>query len=981
MPPRLNNLTDEASIHCQELSAEDVNTLDISNSHLSIIHVNIRSVRRNFSILESFLSFHNFAYDIICITETWLTQNVDTFNLDNYRKFCLYRNSHGGGIMIFLKNCFTVNIITDMTYISNEVEILSLSISNNSINFNLACIYRPPSQSLDTFNFNLSDRILPYFNSSNTFVCGDFNANLFNPSGLHLINNFISTFLSHNYFLLINLPTRYSPENPITKYSLLDQIWCNFNPPSSFHSIVFNTDIADHLPIMCYFKFEQTNLTEVITTRKLNCEENITNFITNVQNTDFISDTTSYNANVLASDFFDKIYNAYFNSFPLVSIRRRRQIRRREWMNDDLRRLIKKKHKLYKMYRKEEITRRSYAVYRNLLSCLIRKSKELFYLVKLDKSKNNSRVLWKQINEITNRKFLNETICIKVNDRQLSNSELCTYFNNHFSSIATSISNNIPRNSSTFELLSPRILNDCNFYPVTVQEVKNVMQLFKSKSVFMNDIRPSLLLRVVDTICPILCNLFNACFRDSIFPDCLKTARVIPIFKSGDKNNFNNYRPISNLTIFNKIFEKIIYNRIITFIDSENFIVPAQYGFKKDSSTTLAILDFISHVRTSFNNKYFTISLFLDLKKAFDTVDIEILLSKLEHYGFRLDVNKFFKHYFLNRKQYVNIGDHKSDFKNVTIGLTQGGILSPIIFNIFINDIYHFSKTHNFNVTLFADDAVFYISGPDFNALIDRLNHFISKLNQWLESNLLCPNTAKTKLMLFNKSSNIVLPDVYFNGVVLEWVDNFKYLGVFVDSRLSFSTHTMFLTRKISSVLGIMYASRSFLNTAALKTLYYSLVYSIIAPSIIIYGNTFNTHTNPIKILINKIVRLILNVKYDANRVPLLSTNASYLKLGFLKFDDIRDFFLLKFIRTALYFNPHLLEKYFSMYIPYHSYNTRQFRLISPPARTEILKRSTVFKCISLFNSLPDFLTVPMSHSKFKKLFKQFILERYRTEL
>ena len=344
-------------------------------------------------------------------------------------------------------------------------------------------------------------------------------------------------------------------------------------------------------------------------------------------------------------------------------------------------------------------------------------------------------------------------------------------------------------------------------------------------------------------------------------------------------------------------------------------------------------------------------------------------------------VNKFFRHYFLNRKQYVNIGDFNSSCKDIQVGLTQGGILSPLLFNLFINDLSYFSQSHDFNVTLFADDAVFYISGPNFNDLINKLNIFISHLTIWLQTNLLCPNVNKTKLMLFSQRNNILLPDVYFNNTILEWVNSFKYLGIFIDRKLTFAHHTMFLSRKISSVLGMLRSTRQFLNTKALKTLYYALVYSIVTQSIIVYGNTYETNINPIRILLNKILRTILNVKCDANRVPLLSTTSMYFNLRLLKFNDARNYFLLKFLRTALYFNPVLYHKYFSVYVPDHDYNNRNFRLRIPPARTEIFRRSPVFKSILLFNSLPEYLTLPMSHFKFKKLYKQYILNQYFNEL
>ena len=205
---------------------------------------------------------------------------------------------------------------------------------------------------------------------------------------------------------------------------------------------------------------------------------------------------------------------------------------------------------------------------------------------------------------------------------------------------------------------------------------------FKNKTCHRDEIKPFLLCAILDKLCPVLRKIFNISSYNANYLDVFKVARVVPIFKAGAQDDLTNFRPISTLSIFNKIFEKLLHNRLKDFIDSNNILSLHQFGFRSGTSTTFATLEFLDYVVSAFNKKQFCISLFLDLKKAFDTVDKELLLNKLNHYGIEGNFNKLIDSYLSNRKQYVQIDNFKSDLKPITTGLFQGSILSPLLFNI-----------------------------------------------------------------------------------------------------------------------------------------------------------------------------------------------------------------------------------------------------------------------------------------------------------
>lgn len=230
--------------------------------------------------------------------------------------------------------------------------------------------------------------------------------------------------------------------------------------------------------------------------------------------------------------------------------------------------------------------------------------------------------------------------------------------------------------------------------------------------------------------------------------------------------------------------------------------------------------------------------------------------------------------------------------------------------------------------------------------------------------------------MLFSPSPVNNPPVIYFNGAVLEWVESFKYLGLFIDCKLVFSHHTKFICNKLSQILGTIYAASPYLNRSSLLTIYQSLAYSTITQSIIIYGKAAPVHTNPIQVLLNKILRIVLRIR-TVNYIPTVNTNTMFYSVGFLKFSDIYNYFLMKFIRNALYNDSRLLNKYLISFIPDHTHDTRGLRLIIPRVRLNIEKNSTIFQAIHYFDSASQFLTEPMSDFKFRKYFKNYTLEQY----
>lgn len=236
----------------------------------------------------------------------------------------------------------------------------------------------------------------------------------------------------------------------------------------------------------------------------------------------------------------------------------------------------------------------------------------------------------------------------------------------------------------------------------------------------------------------------NQSLKTGTFPDAMRIAKVIPIYKNGERQAFSNYRPISLLPLFSKILEKVFANRVESFVDKHNLLSIHQYGFRTNCSTSVAVMKLVEDISTAMDNREDTIGIFIDLKKTFDTIDNNILLHKLERYGFRGIANTWLKNYLDNRCQYMQINDVRSNMLKITQGVPQGSVLGPKLFILYINDIC--SVTNEFNYVLFADDTTLYCSGENLELLLSKAKKGLQRLKNWFDLNKLSLNIDKTKL-------------------------------------------------------------------------------------------------------------------------------------------------------------------------------------------------------------------------------------------
>ena len=503
------------------------------------------------------------------------------------------------------------------------------------------------------------------------------------------------------------------------------------------------------------------------------------------------------------------------------------------------------------------------------------------------------------------------------------------------------------------------------------------MNLNEKKAIGIENIPIRFLKMTSEITSSLLSNLFNKCILRGSFPNRLKIAKVTPLYKSGPTHKTTNYRPISILSSFSKIFEKIIYNRLNNYFSTHNVLAKEQFGFRTKHSTNHVISDVTNKLQNLRDNNYSTCLILLDLSKAFDTVNHKILLNKLEKYGIRGNSLTLIRSYLTNRKQTVHINNTYSLQQTLTCGVPQGSILGPLLFSIYINDL---PKASKFETRLYADDTALMLSEVKINELNENVNRELVKVEHWLNANKLSLNYTKTKYLLIKPFKNkCVEPfdfDVKIKGVKIDRCYSIKYLGILLDEDLSWKPHISNLRKKLSQGVGIIAKMKNYLNKQNLIALYYTFFYSHILYGILGWGSISETEIKPIQILQNKVLRII-NKSTWKDRVTI---NALHKSLNILKIADIYNFELSKFM--YLYHTqslPEIFDPYFLPIEQAHHYNTRSksnqnYYLNS--VRKNSGKKSIKFLGVKMWNQIPPTIK-SYTFYRYKKECRQILINKY----
>ena len=424
--------------------------------------------------------------------------------------------------------------------------------------------------------------------------------------------------------------------------------------------------------------------------------------------------------------FYAHIKSCYHQAFPLPLIKmKQKSTTHAPWVTEGLRTATKVKNKLYKrsLRHPTALNKIEYAKYRNKLTQLLRKQHRNYYESLIQEIKNNLTKTWNIIKSVINNK---RTMfkCSKFVNNNITMSdglEIANHFNNYFANIGPNLAKSIPDTTFTHnKFLKDSCNNSIFLQPVTDEEIYNMIKSLKNGSPGIDNICAKPIKYVEDLIIHPLRYVCQLSLSQGCFPHELKISKIIPICKSGDRTLFNNYRPISLLPLFSKVMERLMYDRLSDFLVKYSILYSFQFGFRKGHSTYMALTSMLDQLHNALGKGEYAIGIFIDFRKAFDTVDYSILLQKLYHYGIRGVAYDWFCDYLKNRTQLVSYHNIQSNYADISCGVPQGSILGPLLFLIYINDMA-FVSTQLFSV-LFADDTNMFGTDNDLEALIVNVN-------------------------------------------------------------------------------------------------------------------------------------------------------------------------------------------------------------------------------------------------------------------
>lgn len=479
-----------------------------------------------------------------------------------------------------------------------------------------------------------------------------------------------------------------------------------------------------------------------------------------------------------------------------------------------------------------------------------------------------------------------------------------------------------------------------------------------TNSVGPDDYSTKIIKRCASQLAQPLTHIINECFKSGSFPSLLKLSKVIPLLKNGDSKQFSNYRPISLLSVFSKIFEKLLAKRIVSFLESKNLLSSNQHGFREDKSTITALTNILDFVYKNLDRGHKVIALFIDLSKAFDCVNHSILLKNIERYGLQGSCNKLLKSYLSNRKQYVDYFGTRSEKLEVDIGVPQGSVLGPLLFILYTNDLGNYLSTF---FCAFADDITIIACGKSLNDAIHLLNTNLLLTSEYFENKKLVLNQNKTYVLEFHPVSAHYISSVYVknDGKSIQQITSFKLLGINIDLSLDWKTHVTYLCGKCASSCFALKRLRNITSLSTAKTFYFSNIESRLRYGITMWGNS--TWANRVFVLQKRAIRCMFGLKFRE------SCKMTFKQQKIFTLPCLYIFETLKLVKKNL--------TNFNSLNTYHSYQTRHGSDLQHEIhRLELYKSNPYYMGPVLYNKLsPDLKNID-SIKTFLSMLKVFLV-------
>ena len=871
-----------------------------TTKELVMMTFNIRSLRKNFDNFTYLLSRIKTKIHIICLTETWLNNNDNLldYELDGYHpplNQTRSGNKHGGGVITYIHRDINKHKLNkSLCFVDEFNHCLATDVTIDNKTISILNIYRSPTYLNDKFLYKYEE-IIEKVKTRLCYALGDYNFNLINIDKHTATEDYYNLMISNSFKTLITKPTRITQTNK----TLIDHIWTNdLRSQTIIESHIIITDITDHLPCISVVKNSDLHIKgyKNITTRIINdnSRQSFNNKISETRHAlaFHVHNRHETDLNKKYEDYFDHIKRIYNEHFPVITKKVHSKTYSKPWITPDVQKLIDKKNYRYskKFNNNSKSNRTKFKEAKKIMEYKIVQEKDSYYKNLLENNTDNLRQRWNAIRTIINRRKAKPNDCIIP----------ANTLGKHYATVAEKLASKLPQltkndipSTSKHNLTKVNKIKQTNkpsfnFREVSDREVyENILKLDSNKGPGVDGIDTKTLKSIADIISPHLSSLFNQSIKEGVYPQCLKIAKCVPVYKGTplDSSQPVNYRPISILTAVNKIFERTIHDQMSIYLEDNHLLPTFQYGYRKQHNTSQAVLDFIDTVTKACNQKLVTIAVFMDLSKAFDTVDKNILDQKLEELGLTIQCRNLLMSY-MNKRQFCMSNDHET-YYNLAFGVPQGSILGPLLFIMYISDMTEITKRNK--TIVYADDTTVLISGRNLTEAKQHCNDILTRFFQYFTLNKLSINPSKTKYMIYTPrartssnrkkcfdTNNI---ELMMNDSNLEQVKSIRFLGVIINDRLTWESHKKHVHNKISKTLGILYKCKYAMKEVDVIKMYKAFIQPYFLYAMEVWGHTINSESDILVRLQSKALRIVLNCKrsedawkHNKNRIAPLQT-------------------------------------------------------------------------------------------------------------
>ena len=989
------NITNESLYYTvSELNSK---TQKSKQNNLSALHLNIGSLGLHIDELDTLTKLVDNNFDFIGISETKITKNTPpTINieLENYNTEHCPTESSKGGSLLYISKKYDYKVRKDLSlYKCKELESIFVEILNpKRKNIIVGCIYKHPCMDITEFNQFYITKLLEKlsFEHKDIVLLGDFNIDLMHFDTDNNTCDFLDLMTSNSLLPTIMRPTRFTSHSK----TLIDNIFTNI---VEFDNISGNITypISDHLSQFTIINTQPPlkNKTKVLPKRDFS-KFNRDDFLLDILEIDWKHEieTEKNNPNYSLEKLLNITNLILDEHAPYKKVPKKFMPNStKPWLTKGIIKSIHNKHKIYKKFiktkdptqKQQQLT--MFKRYRNLVLQLSRTSKKNYFNSFFTNNKNNLKKAWQGIKSIINCKNSNSNIptSMMINNQITTDTKIIgESFNNYFGTIAGITKDKIIKTDKHFsEFLNNPNNNSFLAWDSNKIEVYNIIMALDSDKVTGPCSIPTNILKLIaPTLSEHLSNIINISFKTGIFPTCIKSASITPIHKKDSKLSIENYRPISLLSNISKIFEKLMHSRLCNFLTQNKYLYENQFGFRTKHSTTHALVQISEAIRNAIDSGNFACGVFVDLQKAFDTVDHNILLKKLEYYGVRGVINDWFRTYLSDRKQSVTILGEKSNEMKILHGVPQGSVLGPLLFLIYINDLNKAIK-HS-SVYHFADDTHLLNINKSIKKINQQVNNDLKFLCVWLRANKISLNTKKTEIIIFRSKNKATIKkhlNFRLSGQKVNLSSQVKYLGLILDQHLTWDSHLKTLSLKLNRAAGMLAKIRHYVPRDVLHSIYYAIFNSHLTYGCQIWGQHQSQLLNKIQIIQNKALRII-NFKTPREHADPLYSQSSILKIN----DYIK---LLNCIFAYDQHKQNLPEVFKDFLTPVneiHQHSTRTLinENVSVPQSNTVLYglHSIKHQCAIVWNNMQNNLKSKpsvLTKSKLKEELTAYYLDKY----